>query len=135
MLSWQLTPQSSYLIKLASFVREILNPALARASTLSDDSTVLNELVLQFRGKTESPVLVFYNIKFWKKKFKVYIKVWEHEFTLVVHILEQAKESECMKHQLSPPIEKLPSEKDSNLQRADQSNKTEILPKLSTWQA
>jgi hypothetical protein len=45
----QLTIQSSYLIKLPSFVREILNPALARASTLSDDSTVLNDLVLQFK--------------------------------------------------------------------------------------
>jgi len=45
-------------------VREILNPALARASTLSDDSTVLNELVLQFRGKIESLVPGFYNIKF-----------------------------------------------------------------------
>jgi hypothetical protein len=40
----------SYLIKLASFVREILNPALPRASTLSDDSTVLNDLVLWFKG-------------------------------------------------------------------------------------
>jgi hypothetical protein len=45
----QLTIQSSYLIKLPSFVREILNPALARASTLSDNSTVLNDLVLQFK--------------------------------------------------------------------------------------
>jgi hypothetical protein len=44
-----LTIQSSYLIKLASFAREILNPALARASNLSDDSTVLNELVLPFK--------------------------------------------------------------------------------------
>jgi hypothetical protein len=40
-------------------VREILNPALARASTLSDDSTVLNELVLQFRGKIKSFVPLF----------------------------------------------------------------------------
>jgi hypothetical protein len=129
MLSWQLTPQNSYLIKLASFVREILNLALARASTLSDDSTVLNELVLHLR-KNWVTCAGFLQHKILKKnKFKVYIKVWEHEFTLAVHILEQAKESECMKHQLSPPVEKLPSEKDGNyigLQQADQSNQTQI---------
>lgn len=37
----------SYLIKTASFDRDILNPALARASTLNDASTDLNDLVLQ----------------------------------------------------------------------------------------
>ena len=36
-----------YLIKLTNFDREILNPALAIASTLSDASTVLNDLVLR----------------------------------------------------------------------------------------
>lgn len=36
-----------YLIKPTSFDREILNPALARASTLSDASTVLKDLVLK----------------------------------------------------------------------------------------
>lgn len=36
-----------HLISSANFDRDILNPALARASTLSDASTVLNDLVLQ----------------------------------------------------------------------------------------
>jgi hypothetical protein len=35
-------------------VREILNPALAKASTLRDASTVFDDLVLQFKGETES---------------------------------------------------------------------------------
>lgn len=39
-----------YLIKAAIFVREILNPALAIASSLSDDSTVLKDLVLSWEN-------------------------------------------------------------------------------------
>lgn len=38
---------------LPSFVRDILNPALATASTRSDDSTVLKDLVLRFNGSAE----------------------------------------------------------------------------------
>jgi len=45
-------------------VREILNPALAKASTLRDDSTVLNDLVLQFKGKPELLLPGFYSIEF-----------------------------------------------------------------------
>jgi len=60
----QFTRTSPALIKLASFVREILNPALAKASTLRDDSTVLNDLVLQFKGKPELLLPGFYSIEF-----------------------------------------------------------------------
>lgn len=42
----QFTRTSLLLIKSTSFDLEILNPALARASTLNDASTVLNDLVL-----------------------------------------------------------------------------------------
>lgn len=47
-----------YLIKSTSFDREILNPALARASTLSDDSTVLNVLVLKMAKSIKYPAQV-----------------------------------------------------------------------------
>jgi hypothetical protein len=47
-----------YLIKSTSFDLEILNPALARASTLNDASTVLNDLVLKIVEGTETILLV-----------------------------------------------------------------------------
>lgn len=46
-----------YLIKSTSFDLEILNPALARASTLNDASTVLNDLVLKIVEGTETTYL------------------------------------------------------------------------------
>lgn len=46
---WHLKGKKSHLIKSTSFEREILNPALATASTRNDASMALNDLVLQRR--------------------------------------------------------------------------------------